>query len=97
MPYTMDHRCRFLQASAIGAYGQAYGANPQGSASSSQGQAEPAAVCQGNRGRAGSSSPSASTPCVADIFVSNARACIHVELGAAEHRTEWFLLQRTVS
>jgi hypothetical protein len=63
-----------------------------------RGQAEPAAVRQGMRGRAGSSS-SASAQRVADIFVLNACACIHVELGAAEQRTEWFKrpLQRTVS
>ncbi len=86
MPYTMDHKCRSLQVKAIGAYG----ANPQGSASYLQGQAEPAAVRQGMRGRAGSSSSSASSQRVAVIFVSNARACMHVELGAAVQRTEWF-------
>ena len=63
---------------------------PQGSASYLQGQAEPAAVRQGMRGRAGSSSSSASAQRVADVFVSNAHACIHVELGAAVQRTEWF-------
>ena len=86
MPYTMDHKCRSLQVKAIGAYG----ANPQGSASYLQDQAEPAAVRQGISGRARSSSSSASSQRVAVIFVSNARACIHEELGAAEHRAEWF-------
>ena len=53
-----------------------------------QGRAEPAAVCHGMRGRAVSSSSSASDQRVG-IFVSNVRTCIR-GIGNCRATDDWF-------
>ena len=53
-----------------------------------QGRAEPAAVCHGMRGRAVSSSSSASDQRVG-IFVSNVRTCVR-EIRSCRATDDWF-------